>query len=73
MSVEQKLLALIDRGNRKLLQASVDLLDKDTEIADLRAQLAARDKRIATLEGSARRSALPFRRDQLPALLRPQI
>jgi hypothetical protein len=67
---EEKLLA---RAHVKLLQASIDLLDKDNEIAELKHQLAARDKRIAALEGAARRAALPFRRDQtIPALLRPQ-
>jgi vacuolar-type H+-ATPase subunit D/Vma8 len=49
---------------RKLLQASIDLIEKDNEIAALKAQLEARDRRIAALEGHARRSIPPFKRDQ---------
>ena len=48
----------------KLLQASVEMFEKDEQIATLKAQLAERDKRIAALEGQSRRTALPFRRDQ---------
>jgi 2-C-methyl-D-erythritol 4-phosphate cytidylyltransferase len=57
---------------RKLLQASIDMIEKDREISDLKAQIAARDKRIAMLEGASQRSRLPFKRDLVPALLRRQ-
>jgi hypothetical protein len=64
----------------KLLKASNDMIAKDKEIAALLAIIAEyrvtvglQDKRIAALEGAARRSKLPFKRDQTtPALLRPQ-
>jgi hypothetical protein len=48
---------------KKLLQASIDMIEKDNEIAALKQQLAARDRRIAALEGQARRSTPPFKRD----------
>jgi multidrug resistance efflux pump len=51
----------------KLLQASVDLHEKDKHIAALKEQLDARDKRIAALEGQMRRSKTPFKRDQTDA------
>ena len=59
---------------RKLLQASVDLIEKDKQIEALKAENEAKDRRIAALEGELRRSKLPFKRDQIaPALLRRQI
>jgi hypothetical protein len=66
ISIEQQL----DEANVKLLQASIDLLEKDNEIAELKVQLDVRDKRIAALEGAARRSTLPFKRDQTTPALR---
>lgn len=59
-SIEEQL----DFANARLLQASVDMCVKDEEIAALKAELAAKDQRIAALEGANRRAALPFRRDQ---------
>lgn len=62
-----------------LLKASIDMSAKDKEIAalnviaaELRKTVALQLQRIASLEGSARRSTTPFKRDQIPALLRPQ-
>lgn len=64
----------------KMLKASNDLIEKDKEIAALkaivtefRALVEKQDARIAALEGQSRRSTLPFKRDQTPALLRPQV
>lgn len=61
ISIEQQL----DIASEKLLQSSVDLLEKDRIIAALRSSLALQDTRIAALEAQQRRSALPFRRDQI--------
>jgi hypothetical protein len=52
-----------------LLQASVDLAAAKKEIAALKAENERKDKRIAALEGAARRSTPRF---DTPALLRPQ-
>jgi hypothetical protein len=51
-----------------LLKASVEREAMKKEIAVLKATVAARDERIAALEAQARRTALPFRRDQTRAL-----
>lgn len=63
----------------RILKASNDLIAKDKEIAalnaiaaELRNTVALQLQRIAALEGAARRSTTPFKRDQTPALLRPQ-
>lgn len=62
-----------------LLKASNDLIAKDKEVAALnkiiaeyKAMVVRQEARIAALEGASRRSKLPFKRDQTPALLRPQ-
>lgn len=62
MSIERQL----EIAHLKLLQASVDLIEKDKIIAAL-------DKQLAACQGQLRRSTLPFKRDQVPALLRRQI
>lgn len=56
-----------------LLQASLSLIEQRREIEVLKAEIVRKDQRIAALECQARRSTLPFNRDQnTPALLRPQ-
>jgi hypothetical protein len=54
-----------------MLRASCDLIDKDREIAALKAENEAKDRRIAALEGQLRRRTPRFT-NHTPALLRPQ-
>lgn len=71
-SIEQQL----EAANRKLLQASIDLLEKDKIIAALQSSLALQDKQLAAVQGQMRRATVAFNRDinhATPALLRPQI
>jgi hypothetical protein len=55
-----------------MLRASVELLELRQEVAALKAENAAKDKRIAALEGQLRRRTPRFNDSQTPALLRPQ-
>lgn len=64
---------LLDDANAKLLQASVAIVAQNGELNRLKAAIGVKDERIAALEGAARRSTLPFRRDlPVPALCRRQ-
>jgi hypothetical protein len=56
-----------------MLRASVELVELRQEVATLKAENAAKDKRIAALEGQLRRSTPRFQLEAtIPALLRPQ-
>lgn len=69
ISIEQ----LLERAQAKLLQASVDMIAKDKQIAALKLKVALQTERIGILEAQVQRSRLPFKRDlTTPALLRPQ-
>jgi hypothetical protein len=61
----------------KLLQASIDILEKDreietqaAEIARLKNALAIAERTVAILQCKLQRRTIPF--DQRPALLKPQ-
>lgn len=64
----------------KLLQASIDIIEKDNEIARLnklvaalQSSLALQDAQISTLQCRLQRSTIPFdKRSPMPALCRPQ-
>lgn len=69
ISIEQ----LLERAQGKLLQASVDTIAKDKEIATLKLKVALQAERIGILEAQVQRTKLPFKRDQtIPALCRRQ-
>jgi hypothetical protein len=61
----------------KLLQASIDMLEKDREIAALKQTVAIQEARIAIMECKLQRRSVPFAaraqaQAETPALLRLQ-
>jgi hypothetical protein len=70
ISIEQ----LLEQSQMKLLQASVDQVNKDIEITALKETVRLQEAQITALQCRLQRAAIPFhsRAGTVPALLRRQ-